>query len=164
MSLTPILALSPIIQIHICAALIALFVGPFAIWRRSRDRLHKVLGYVWVSAMAGAALSSFGIASHFSSIGIGPIHLLSLYGLSGLWLAMRAIYQRDIKQHAEIMENVYVRGVALAGAFQLLPGRSFQRALIPDLPGLGYVVIAVVVVWAFWPLVHRANARKKISA
>ena len=157
MTLTPLLSLSPIIQLHVCAALIALCVGPLALWRKARDRMHKWLGYLWVTSMAVTALSSFGISSHFSPIGLGPIHILSVYGLSGLWLALRAIYRRDIREHAQIMENVYVRGVALAGAFQLLPGRSFQRALIPDVPMLGYAVIAVVLVWAFWPILQRAS-------
>ncbi len=163
MTLTPILTLPPIIQLHACAALIALCIGPFALWRTTRDRVHKWLGYLWVASMAVAAVSSFGIASHFSPVGIGPIHLLSAYGLSGLWLGLRAIYRRDVALHAQIMENVYVRGVVLAGAFQLLPGRSFARALIPDVPVLGYVVIGAVLIWAFVPLVARGKARRTVQ-
>lgn len=54
-----------------------------------------------------------------------------------------------------VMENLYVRGVALAGAFNLLPGRSTARALIPDIPELGYLVIACVLIWALVPLLRR---------
>ncbi|MGR3433300.1 MAG: DUF2306 domain-containing protein [Shimia sp.] len=160
MTLAPFLAAAPAIQIHAALALVALLTGPLALWRRRRDRLHKAVGYVWVVAMGGAALSAFAIPSHFSPIGLGPIHLLSVYALTGLWQAMRAIFRRDVATHREVMANMYVRGVCLAGAFNLLPGRTSARALIPDAPWIGYAVIAAVCLWAFLPLIRRAPKAK----
>ena len=158
MSLDPFLEANLQIQLHVIAATLALFLGPIALWRRRRDRLHKVVGYIWVVAMGSAALIAFSIPSHFSPIGLGPIHLLAVYALWGIFVAMRAIYRRDIKEHKAVMENLYVRGLALAGALNFLPGRTSARALIPDSPELGYVIIAAVLLWAFVPLL-RGRAR-----
>jgi uncharacterized membrane protein len=160
MSLAPVIEAGLIIQLHILAATIALVVGPFALWRKRRDKVHKMLGYTWVTSMGLAALISFAIPSEFSPIGFGPIHLLSIYALYGLWVAMRAIYRRDIALHKLVMENVYVRGLALAGAFNFLPGRTTARSLIPETPEIGYVIIAAVLVWALTPLVLRKRAQQ----
>ena len=160
MTLAPLLTASPAIQMHVALALVALFLGPFVLWRQRRDRVHKVMGYVWVCALGGAALVSFAITSPFTPIGLSPIHLLSVYALFGIYVAMRAIYRRDVAIHRQVMQNLYVRGAALAGAFNFLPGRTMQRILIPDTPALGYVVIAAVLLWAFWPIVRRRGAAR----
>ena len=47
------------IQFHILCAVYALLIGPVAIFRPRRDRLHRWLGYSWVVALALTALSSF---------------------------------------------------------------------------------------------------------
>ncbi|WP_415920073.1 DUF2306 domain-containing protein [Tateyamaria sp. SN6-1] len=160
MTLDPLLSASPAIQIHVVLALLALVLGPIALWRKRRDRLHKTVGYVWILAMGGAAIGSFAISSHFSPLGLGPIHLLSVYALTGIVVGLRAIWRRDVATHKQVMQNMYVRGVALAGAFNFLPGRTMQRSLIPEVPELGYVIIALVVVWAFAPVLRpKAAAR-----
>lgn len=142
-------SLSPVLQIHIVTAVVALLLGPFVLWRKRRDRFHKLGGYVWVLAMGVTSVVSFFIPSHFTPMGVGPIHGLSVYALFGLWIAMQAVFQRNIALHKEVMQNLYVRGLCLAGAFNFLPGRTTQKALIPDTPELGYVIIAMVVLWAF---------------
>ncbi|MGR3491992.1 MAG: DUF2306 domain-containing protein [Shimia sp.] len=154
MTFEPFLTAPLTIQIHAALAFTALVLGPVALWRRRRDRLHKVVGYVWVLGMGGAALSALAIPSHFSPIGLGPIHLLSVYALWGIVVAMRAVFARDIATHKATMEAMYVRGLCLAGAFNLLPGRTSARSLIPDAPWIGFIVIALVFAWAFWPLVR----------
>ncbi len=163
MSLDPFLTASLQIQMHVMTAFLALCLGPVVLWRKRRDRVHKTLGYIWVVAMGSAAIISFWIPSHFTPIGFGPIHLLSLYGLSGLYIALRAIYRRDIATHKQVMENLYVRGVALAGAFNFLPGRSTQRSLIPDTPELGYVIIGAVLIWAFVPVFRSAAGNRRTA-
>lgn len=163
MSPDPVLTAPAIIQFHIAVALIALVLGPVALWRNRRDRLHKIIGYIWVTAMTAVAVSAFLIPSHFSSVGLGPIHLLAAYALVGLWVAMAAIFRGDIKTHRETMMNLYVRGIALAGAFNFLPGRSVQRALIPEAEVLGYAIIAAALIWAFGaPLLALIGSRRTV--
>ena len=55
MTLQPYLDASLIVQVHVIAAAMALFIGPFVLWRKRRDRLHKVLGYIWVLSFGFAA-------------------------------------------------------------------------------------------------------------
>jgi len=159
MTLEPIFTASLMVQIHLVTALLALCIGPFALWRRRRDRVHKVLGYTWVSAMVITSLVALAIPSSFAGLGLaitplqfGPIHLLSLYALWGMADAMRAIWRGDVARHEQVMTSVYVRGLALAGALTLLPGRLLHRSLIPETPEIGYAVIAAVASWACAPL------------
>ncbi|MEL7091697.1 MAG: DUF2306 domain-containing protein [Pseudomonadota bacterium] len=155
----PLMQAGWVVQAHVLLALLALALGPVALWRKRRDMMHKSVGYVWVVALAGAALVSFAIPSSFTPFGAGPIHLLSVYALGSLWVAMRAIWRRDVARHRAVMESLYVRGVVLAGAFTLLPGRVLQRSLIPDAPELGFAVMAAVLVWVASPVLRVAVAR-----
>lgn len=151
MTLEPLLAQPFQIQFHVAAALIALCLGPIAVWRRKRDRLHKFVGYVWVLGMGAVALSALVIPSHFTPIGLGPIHLLALYALYGLFVAMRAVYRKDIATHRDVMRNLYLRGLLIASCFNFLPGRSFQRMAFPEHPDLGIWVVAALMTALFLP-------------
>ncbi|MEL6467062.1 MAG: DUF2306 domain-containing protein [Pseudomonadota bacterium] len=143
MSLLPILTASPMIQLHIAAALVALFLGPFALYRARRDRLHKVLGYTWVLAMAITALSSFFIHS-FPVIGpFSPIHLLALFALWSLYEGMRHIFAGRVGPHRLVMRSLYWNGLIVAGLFNFLPGRTTNRVFFGAAPELGYVVMAI---------------------
>jgi len=51
------------LTLHVCAALLALCLGPFALFRTRRDRWHKIAGYVWVLAMIVAAVSSLALTA-----------------------------------------------------------------------------------------------------
>ena len=85
MTFEPILNAPIYILIHASAAMIALLMGPFVILRNRRDRLHKIVGYIWVVVMACAAISSFWIME-FRLIGpFSPIHGLSIYVLWSLY-------------------------------------------------------------------------------
>ena len=44
-------AFTPVITLHAVAALTAVLLGPVQILRRRRDRAHRVIGAVWVSAI-----------------------------------------------------------------------------------------------------------------
>lgn len=159
MTFDPILTAAPHIQMHILAATLALVLGPVAILRRRRDRLHKVAGYLWVTAMAVTALSSFLIHS-FPLIGpFSPIHGLALFTLFSLWQGMRAILRGDVRTHELALRGLYWRGLCLAGLFNFLPGRTMQRALLGESETLGYVIIAVGVALIFANPIRRALSR-----
>lgn len=143
MDYAPILAAAPEIQLHASAALVALVLGPVAILRPRRDRLHRALGYVWMVAMITAALSSFWIHSFALIGGFSPIHLLSLLALWSIWLSLRAAFRGDYRLHAIVLRNLYWRGVLIAGLFNFLPGRTVNRVFFEATPRLGAVVIGV---------------------
>ena len=144
MTLLPFLTTSPIIQLHICAALIALILGPFAIYRNRRDRVHKVLGYSWVVAMTVLALSAFAIPSHFTPLGLGPLHGFAVLALWSLWSGVRHAIRRNFDAHQAVFRSLYLNGLIIAGAFTFLPGRTLNRMVFGGASDWGWALIATV--------------------
>jgi uncharacterized membrane protein len=74
--------LTPLIAVHMTAALGALVTGPVALWARrgrlQRPRLHRAFGYAWVTLMLATALSAIFIRDRSlpNLAGYTPIHLL----------------------------------------------------------------------------------------
>ncbi|MFZ7089500.1 DUF2306 domain-containing protein [Primorskyibacter sp. 2E233] len=153
MTLAPLLSAPVHIQIHAFAAMIALGLGPAVIYRRRRDTLHKVAGYIWVGAMVLTALSSFSIRS-FALVGpFSPIHLLALLTLWSTWLGMRHAVAGRIRAHEQVMQGLYWRGLCVAALFNFLPGRVVNRIFFAQAAELGYVVIAlggIALVAQYW--------------
>lgn len=121
--------MSPVIAIHLSAALGALAIGPAVLWARKgrtqRPRLHRALGYAWVTLMVMAALSALFIRD-FKLPNLGgytPIHLLVPAVFVGLALAFRHLARRNIRGHRIAMQATYIGGCLVAGAFALLPSR-----------------------------------------
>ena len=124
MTLALYLTAAPHIQFHIALAIVALGLGPVALYRKRRDCVHKMFGYAWVVCMAGVALSSFTITS-FGVFGpFSPIHLLAVWTLCSLFIAMRHVINGRIALHRLIMRNLYWYGLIVAGLLNFLPGRS----------------------------------------
>lgn len=148
MTLAPILNAALIIQLHVAAAVVAMLLGPLALYLRQGTKLHKYAGYIWVSAMTLLALSSFGIHS-FAVIGpFSPLHGLALFTLWSLYEGVRRARAGEIAIHRRVFRNLYWFGVMVAGLFNFLPGRIINRALLADSPGMGYAAIALGLVVA----------------
>lgn len=147
-SLAPLLEASPLIQFHAGAAMLSLALGPVALYRRRRDRLHKAAGYAWITAMALTALSSFGLHSLRWIGPFGPIHLLSVVTLVALTLGLRAAIRRDIRRHRSIMQKLWYFGLLLAAIFTLSPGRVMNRVLVGGDSDAGLLLIAALLVGA----------------
>jgi uncharacterized membrane protein len=155
MSLSPFLDAAPVIQFHAMAALEALLLGPFVLYRRRRDRLHKVIGYVWVTSMALAALSSFFIHTLPMFGPFSAIHVLSVVTLVSLVLAVRAARAGRIEAHRRILRWLYWGGLGVATLFTMLPGRIMHRvvfgsdadALLLPMLMLGVVLVAGLIRW-----------------
>lgn len=150
MSFDPILTAEPVIRLHIAFAFIALVAGPVAMFRKTRDRLHKVAGYLAATGMLGLALSGFAIKSDIAVIAhFGPIHIFSVMATWGIAEAMYYIYRGDVAKHQASMLSVWFGALGLAGLFTFLPGRTMNRALFGNRMELGYVVIALGLVGLF---------------
>lgn len=133
-----------IVQLHLAAALPALLLGPFALFRRRRDRLHKRLGYAWVAAILGLAASGLFIPSDIAVIGpFGPIHLLSLFAIWGVADGVRRIRRGDLRGHLSAMQSVWFGAMGVAGLLTLLPGRTLNRLILGDQGELGVAAIAL---------------------
>ncbi|KIN14795.1 DUF2306 domain-containing protein [Vreelandella titanicae] len=110
--------------LHLYASLLALGLGAILLLSPKGTMLHRLIGSIWVLAMAFSALSSFWfgggvlpLIGHF-----GPIHLLSLWVLVALAVAVVAIFKGRVEQHRGWMVGAYL---GLVGAFvgSLAPGR-----------------------------------------
>lgn len=156
MTLDPLLTAPFAVQLHVAFALLALPVGPIVLFRARRDCWHKWLGYLWVGAMAGLALSGLWIESDFPLVGsFGPIHLFSLFALFGLGQGVWRIRQRDVAGHRAAMQSVWFGAMALTELLTLLPGRLMNRMLFGDTPeaGLWALAIGIAVLipgWRWW--------------
>ena len=121
--------LTPVIAIHLSAALAATVVGPLALWaRRGRTqhpRLHRAFGYAWVTLMLVTALSALFIRSwNLPNLhGYTLIHLLIPTVLVALFGAFWYLAHQDIAGHRRVMRITYVAGCIVAGGFTLLPSR-----------------------------------------
>ncbi|WP_334193448.1 DUF2306 domain-containing protein [Pararhodobacter sp.] len=150
LNLSPLLEAAPVVQLHVAAALLALLLGPVALFRRRRDRLHKALGYLWIAAMASAALSSFWLHSIRLIGPFGPIHLLSVLSLGSLVYGLRAAISGNIPAHRKTMQGLYFFGLALPGVFTLWPGRTMNRVLFDMAPMLAVPVMAILILVLVW--------------
>ncbi len=137
------------LHLHLGSAVLAIFFGPFALYRRRRDRLHKILGYVWVAAMLTVSLSSFALTAAVVPLGFGfgIIHLLSLWLLVGLWRGVSLARAKRIAEHQGQMRGLYWQALGIAGVFTLLPGRVLNDVFFAKAPliGIGALFIGLIV-------------------
>jgi uncharacterized membrane protein len=127
--------MTPLIAVHMSAALGALVLGPVAIWARKgatqRPRLHRAFGYGFATLMLAAAISSMFIRDYQppNIAGYTPIHLFIPVTLLGLFNSFRALHRRDIARHRRGMVSLYLGACVTAGAFTLLPSRYLGQLI-----------------------------------
>ena len=121
--------LTPLIAIHMSAALAALLIGPVALWARKgarqRPHLHRAFGYAWVALMLTTALSAIFIRDFSlpNVAGYTLIHLLVPVTLVSLFGALWFLERGNIYGHRQTMQKLYFGACIDAGGFTLLPGR-----------------------------------------
>jgi len=142
-SFDPLFNAPPAIQVHVAAAMLAVMLTPVALWRRRRDRLHRLVGYAWVTGMAVAALSSFAI-TEFGVLGpFSPIHALSVATLAGLVAGVRAAIRGDARGHRAAMTQLSL-ALVVAGLFTLAPGRIAHAMVMGGTGWAGFAVVALL--------------------
>ena len=136
------MSLSPIIAIHMTAAILAIATGPVALWarkgREQRPRLHRAFGYAWVTLMLITAISAIFIKAGAGPNwnGFGFIHLLIPAVLLGLFGSFWRLFKGDIAGHRRTMQRLYFGASVAAGAFTLLPGRYLGNMVLHQWLGL----------------------------
>jgi uncharacterized membrane protein len=120
--------LTPVIATHMSLALTAVAIGPVALWSRlgsTRPRLHRSMGYAWVTCMFGAAFSGLFIRDNQlpNWAGFTPIHLLIPVTFYCLYKGLRAIAQGQVSAHRHTMQWTYIAACVITGLFTLLPQR-----------------------------------------
>lgn len=153
------------VQAHVGFAALAVILGPIALFRKSRDLIHRGAGRIWVLAMLGLSVTSFFIHS-IAMIGpFSPIHILSVTTLIGLFYGFRAARQRNFVAHGRAMRALYMQALIGAGVFTFLPGRRMNALIGGDNPQAVFATsaligtIAIAVIW-FHPTLSRALGRR----
>lgn len=157
---------NPLIASHVIAALYVLVLGPINIFRRRRDRTHRIIGYTWVLGMYFVCFSSFWIVSdgRFSWL-----HGLSAFTIVTVTLGLVSAIRRNIVAHRANMTGSYI-GITIAFVFAVTaPGRAIPQLLATD-PATAVVVGVLVLLTAgglylaVRPKPRRATARKVRAA
>ncbi|MDC2857291.1 MULTISPECIES: DUF2306 domain-containing protein [Delftia] len=121
--------MTPLIAIHMSAALGATATGAIALLARrqaaAHPRLHRAAGHAFVTLMVCAAVSACFIRDYRLPNwgGYTPVHLLVPLTFAGLGRSFWHLYHGNIAGHRKIMRSVYIGACVVAGLFTLLPGR-----------------------------------------
>ena len=89
--------------------------------------LHKLIGRTWVGLMVVVSVSSFFIHKIELWGAYSPIHLLSVWTIFSLGLAIYYVRVGNIKRHKQVMIALYGFALLLTGLFTLMPGRVMHQ-------------------------------------
>jgi uncharacterized membrane protein len=129
MSLAPLLEAAPAIPLHAFAAMAAFALGIVQLAAPKGTLPHRTIGWIWVLLMAVVAISSFWI-HQLRLIGpFSPIHLLSIFTLVMLPLAVWRAHTHRVAAHRRIMILLFGGALVVAGLFTLVPGRLMHRVI-----------------------------------
>jgi uncharacterized membrane protein len=119
-------SITPIVWIHMSAALAALALGAAVFLARKGTFLHRIAGRFWAGLMLVAAISSFWIKGDGS---YSWIHLLSIGTLVLLAGVVYAAINGHIRRHRAGAIGLYSGSLVVAGLFALLPQRLLGKML-----------------------------------
>ncbi len=116
-SLAPLLNASPVIQLHAFALGLVQFAA------RKGTIPHRTVGWIWVILMLVVSISAFFI-HEIRLWGLwSPIHLLAIFTLLMLPLAIWHARRHAVDRHRWTMIGIFTGGLIIAGLFTFVPGR-----------------------------------------
>ena len=127
MTLAPLLQASPTIQIHALAALAAFALGVVQLSGPKGTIPHRILGYAWVALMVVVSITAFFIHELRLWGPFSPIHLLAVFTLVMLPLAVRHARRHAVQHHRWAMIGIFTGALVVAGLFTFVPGRIMYR-------------------------------------
>jgi uncharacterized membrane protein len=123
MTLAPLFNAAPIIQLHAFAAMGAFVLGIVQLAAPKGTIPHRTIGWIWALLMATIAVSSFWIHDLRIVGPFSPIHLLSIFTLVMLPLAILHARRHRVDRHRRAMIGIFFGALVIAALFTLLPGR-----------------------------------------
>jgi uncharacterized membrane protein len=130
MSLAPLLDAAPAIQLHAFAAMTAFALGVVQLSAPKGTLPHRTLGWIWVVLMTVVSLSSFWIHQLRLWGPWSPIHLISIFTLVTLPLAVWAAHRHAVERHRRAMTGLFFGALVIAGIFTLVPGRIMHAVVL----------------------------------
>lgn len=132
MSLTPLLSSTGPIMLHAFAALAAFVLGIAQLAGPKGTLPHRVLGWTWAALMATVAVSSFWISTIRQMGPFSLIHMLSIFVIVMLPMALLAAHRHQVSRHRYTMIGLFTGALPIAGAFTLYPGRIMHHVVFGD--------------------------------
>lgn len=129
MSLAPLLQSSPAIQIHAFAAMTAFALGIVQLAAPKGTIPHRALGWTWVTLMTVVAVTAFFIHELRIWGAWSPIHLLAIFTLVMLPLAVLRARRHDVARHRRAMLSLFTGALLIVGLFTFFPGRIMYRVV-----------------------------------
>ena len=129
MSLAPLFAAAPVIQLHALAAIAALLLGIWQLAAAKGTGGHRLAGWIWAGLMLVVAVSSLWIHQMRVWGPWSPIHLLSLLVIVSVPAAVFAARRHQVARHRRAMIQLFLFALVLAGAFTLMPGRIMHAVV-----------------------------------
>lgn len=123
MTLAPLLAAAPAIQLHAFAAMAAFVLGLVQLLAPKGTLPHRSLGWIWVALMVVVAGSSFFIHTIRLWGEWSPIHILSVVTLVALPGAVANARGHRVAAHRRAMIALFAGALVIAGVLTFLPGR-----------------------------------------
>jgi uncharacterized membrane protein len=123
MTLAPLLNATTAIQAHAFAAMAAFALGVVQLAAPKGTLPHRMVGWIWVALMAVVAVSSAFIHGMRLWGPFSPIHLLSIFTLIVLPVAVWRAHRHDARNHRNAMMGLFGGALVIAGLLTFLPGR-----------------------------------------
>lgn len=111
------------IQVHMLVAVGAFFLGGYILMRRKGTKAHKMAGRVFGFLMIIAATSAIFIRE-LNDGSFSWIHIFVPLTFMGVYQAVRAIRQGDVKRHKRHVLTLYFAALMIPGFFAFMPGRT----------------------------------------
>ena len=129
MSLEPLLQASPAIQVHAVAAMAAFALGIVQLAAPKGTLPHRTVGWIWVALMFVVSTTAFFIHQIRLWGEWSPIHLLAIFTLIMLPIAVMAARRHAVERHRRTMIGIFVGALVIAGLFTLVPGRIMHAVV-----------------------------------
>lgn len=129
MTLQPLLKADLAVQIHAFTALAAFALGLVQFAAPKGTLPHRTIGWLWVTLMLIVSISAFFIHELRVWGRWSPIHLLAIFTLIMLPLAVLRAKRHQVVQHKRAMVSLFAGALLIAGLFTLLPGRVMHAVV-----------------------------------
>ena len=95
---------------------------------------HRTIGWIWVVLMLTISVSAFFIHTirlwgPLLGVFWSPIHLLAIFTLATLPIAVWRGHRHDVSGHRNAMISLYCGALVIAGLFTFWPGRIMHAVL-----------------------------------
>ncbi len=129
MNIAALTTATPIIQAHAYAVFAAIALGGAQLALPKGTPAHRACGWSWAALMAAVAGSSLLIHTIRTFGPFSAIHLLSIFTLVVVPLAVFAAQRGRIVDHALTMRLTYALALIVTGLFTLWPGRIMHKVV-----------------------------------